>query len=396
VSGGMSGARQALVVFRKEAVDSLRDRRSVLTACFGPLFFVLSLGAVIAVVGRQAAELTRAPLSLPVVGMNRAPDLMTFLRENNVHPHEESVSPEELIRSGDAKVVLVVPEGYGAALRAGRAAPLQVVSDRSHTTAMASVGRLEMLLGQYSLRLGSLRMIARGVDAGIAQAVALERVDLSTPQSRSGALLNMVPLILVLSLFMGGMGVATDSTAGERERGSLEPLLINPVPRWAFVAGKLMATACFSGGAMLISLGGLALLPRVVSFTDFGGVFALPFGVTFVLLLPLMVTAGAMQMVVASFARSFKEAQTTLGLLNLVPALPGMFMVFLPVVPKAWMFVVPMLSEEVLISRLVRGESADPRHLALALAAGLGWAGLAVAATVRLYRSERVLFGAAG
>jgi len=348
------------------------------------------------VVGRQAAELTRAPLSLPVVGMNRAPDLMTFLRENNVHPHEESVSPEELIRSGDAKVVLVVPEGYGAALRAGRAAPLRVVSDRSHTTAMASVGRLEMLLGQYSLRLGSLRMIARGVDAGIAQAVALERVDLSTPQSRSGALLNMVPLILVLSLFMGGMGVATDSTAGERERGSLEPLLINPVPRWAFVAGKLMATACFSGGAMLISLGGLALLPRVVSFTDFGGVFALPFGVTFVLLLPLMVTAGAMQMVVASFARSFKEAQTTLGLLNLVPALPGMFMVFLPVVPKAWMFVVPMLSEEVLISRLVRGESADPRHLALALAAGLGWAGLAVAATVRLYRSERVLFGAAG
>ncbi|HEY8206864.1 MAG TPA: ABC transporter permease [Myxococcaceae bacterium] len=390
----MNGFRQAMVVFRKEVVDGLRDRRSVATACFGPLFFVISLGAVITFVGKQAAELTRTPLSLPVVGMERAPDLMTFLRENNVKPHEETGSPAELIRAGDAKVVLAVPEDYGAALRAGRAAPIQLISDRSHTTAMAAVGRVEGLLAQYSARLGALRLLARGVDAGIAQAVALERVDLSTPQSRSGELLNMVPLILVLSLFMGGMGVATDSTAGERERGSLEPLLINPVPRWAFVIGKLAATACFSGGAMLACLGGLALLPRVVSFTDFGGVFALPFGTTILLLLPLMVTAGAMQMVVASFAKTFKEAQTTLGFLNLVPAVPGMFMVFLPLVPKMWMFLVPMLSEEVLISRLVRGESVEPRYLALAMLSSLAWAAVAVAATVRLYRSERVLFGA--
>jgi len=390
----VNGLRQAMVVFRKEAVDNVRDRRSVMTACLGPLFFVFSLGAVITVVSNQAAELTRTPLSLPVVGMDRAPDLMTFLRENNVHPREEAGSPEDLIRSGDAKVVLVVPDDYGTALRAGRSAPIQVVSDRSHTTAMAAVGRVEGLLSQYSVRLGALRLLARGVDAGIAQAVALERVDLSTPQSRSGEMLNMVPLILVLSLFMGGMGVATDSTAGERERGSLEPLLINPVPRWAFVLGKLMATACFSFAAMAMCLAGLALLPRVVSFTDFGGVFALPLGTTVLLLLPLGVTAGALQMVVASFAKSFKEAQTTLGFLNLIPAVPGMFMVFLPVVPKPWMCVVPMLSEEVLISRLVRGEGVEPGHLLMALASGLAYAAVAVVVTVRLYRSERVLFGA--
>jgi sodium transport system permease protein len=125
-------------------------------------------------------------------------------------------------------------------------------------------------------------------------------------------------------------------------------------------------------------------------------VFALPVGTAFLLLCPLMITAGAAQMVVASFARSFKEAQTTLGFLNLVPGLPGMFMVFTPVVPKAWMFLVPMFSEEVLLSRLVRGESVDPRSFAVAIAAGLLWAALAVGATVRLYRSERVLFGASG
>lgn len=390
----MSALRQALVVFRKEAVDNLRDRRSVLTACLTPLVGVLVMGLAAAFVSKMVAEATLRPLALPVVGMERAPGLMTFLRENNVHPVAEARPPEELIRAGDARVVLVVPEGYRAALRAGRPAPLQVVSDRSQTTSGASVARVEALLSQYSLRLGALRLVARGVDARIAQAVALERVDLSTPQSRSSTVLNMVPFILVISLMLGGMGVAIDSTAGERERGSLEALLINPVPRWAFVTGKLAATMCFSAGALALSLAGLAVLPKVVSFADFGGAFGLPSGTVFALLCPLMVFSGAVQMMVASFARSFKEAQTTLSLLNLLPMAPGLAMVLLPVVPKTWMFAVPMLSEEMLISRLVRGEEVPPQHLAVAMAAGLAWAALAVAGTIRLYRSERVLFGA--
>lgn len=202
------------------------------------------------------------------------------------------------------------------------------------------------------------------------------------------------PFILVLSLLLGGMGVAIDSTAGERERMSLEALLLNPVPRWALVAGKLMATLCFSAGALSLSLAALAVLPGMVSFADFGGAFELPVGLVFALLCPLMVSGAAAQMMVASFARSFKEAQTTLSLMNLLPMVPGLAMVLLPVVPRTWMFAVPVLSEEVLISRLVRGEEVQPLHLAVALAAGTAWAALAVAGAIRLYRSERLLFGA--
>ncbi|HVE86422.1 MAG TPA: ABC transporter permease [Myxococcales bacterium] len=389
----MGGARKALVVFRKEVVDSVRDRRSVLTALLGPLIVVAAMGGVAAFVGKQRVESTRAPLALPVVGMERAPDLMTFLRENNVRPHAETADPEVLIRSGDAKVVLVVPEDYGRSLRAGRAAPVQVVADRSYNSSLPSVVRVEGLLSQYSLRLGALRLLARGVDDGVVQAVALERVDLSTPQSRSGEILSMVPLLLVISLFMGGIGVATDSTAGERERGSLEPLLINPIPRWALVLGKLLATMSFSAGALVLGLMGLALLPRVVSFAELGAAFSLPSVAVFALLVPLMVTASGVQMVVASFARTFKEAQTTLALLNLLPMAPGVVLAFLPVVPKTWMFLVPVLSEEVLVSKLVRGEGVDAGHLAVAMAAELGWAALVITVAVRLYRSERVLFG---
>lgn len=390
----MNGLRQALVVCRKEVVDNLRDRRSVAMACMGPILCVGVIGLATAFVGRMMMEATQLPLSLPVYGMERAPDLMTFLRENNVRVRAGEGAPEDLIRSGDARVVLVVPEGYGPSLRAGKPAPLRIVSDRSQNTAGAAVARLEGVLASYSSRLGALRLVARGVDHGIAQAVAVERVDLSTPQSRSGNVLNTVPFILVLSLLLGGMGVATDSTAGERERGSLEPLLINPAPRWAFVVGKLLAILCFSVGALALCVAGLALLPRVISFSDFGGAFELPALLAFGLLCPLMVTASAFQMVVASFARTYKEAQTTLSLLNLLPMVPGVAILLLSVVPRSWMFLVPVLSEELLIYKLVRGEVPEPHHMAIAVGSGVLWAALTVAAAVRLYRGERVLFGA--
>ena len=243
----MSALRQVVVVFRKELVDALRDRRSVLNALLVPVIFVASLGASVGFSGKLMAD-TQRTLELPVVGMERAPDLMTFLRENDVHPIAESGVPAELIRSGEAKVALVVPEEYGRALRAGRPAPLQIVYDRAALTAGAQVARVEALLERYSLGLGTLRLIARGVDARIVQPVVLERVDLSTPQSRAATFLLMIPMFLLLTIFASTLAISTDSTAGERERGSLEPLLINPVPRWALVAGKLAATVTFALG----------------------------------------------------------------------------------------------------------------------------------------------------
>lgn len=388
----MSALRQVVVVFRKEFVDALRDRRSVLNALLVPVIFVASLGASVGFTGKLMAD-TQRTLDLPVVGMERAPDLMTFLRENDVLPTAESRVPAELIRSGEAKVALVVPEEYGSALRAGRPAPLQIVYDRAALTAGAQVARVEALLERYSLSLGTLRLIARGVDARIVQPVVLERVDLSTPQSRAATFLLMIPMFLLLTIFASTLAISTDSTAGERERGSLEPLLINPVPRWALVAGKLAATVTFALGALALVLAGLMLLPSFVSFTALGGDFALRPLAAFGLLFPLVVTLCSVQMLVASFARSFKEAQSTLALLNFAVVLTAAVLFLLPPVPKLWVFAIPMISEEVLLSRMLRGEVLEPLHVVVSMASGVAWAAVAVSAVIYLYRSEKLLFG---
>ena len=98
-------------------------------------------------------------------------------------------------------------------------------------------------------------------------------------------------------------------------------------------------------------------------------------------------------MLVASFARSFKEAQSTLALLNFAVVLTAAVLFLLPPVPKLWVFAIPLISEEVLLSRMLRGEMLEPLHVAVAMAAGVAWAALAVAAVVHLYRSEKLLFG---
>jgi len=98
-----------------------------------------------------------------------------------------------------------------------------------------TIERINALLNGYNHLVGSQRLMVRGVSPGILQALVIVRVDVSTPQSRTMIFLYMLPFLLIMNVFMGGMYVIIDATAGERERGSLEPLLTNPVRRSAMV-----------------------------------------------------------------------------------------------------------------------------------------------------------------
>jgi sodium transport system permease protein len=390
-----SGLRQALVVCRKEVVDSLRDRRSMLMAIMGPLLCVVGIGFIAAFVGRAILEATQLPLTLQVFGMERAPDLMTFLREHNVRVRAGEGTPEDLIRGGE-RVVLVVPESYGPSLRAGKPAPLRVVLDRSQISAAGTVNRLEGLLAGYSARLGALRLVARGVDHSIAQAVAVERVDLSTPQSRSSTVLNVVPLLLLLSLLLGGIGVATDSTAGERERGSLEPLLLNPVQRGAVVVGKWLTTVVLACVAIGVCLGAFLLAVNRVPLQDLG--VKARFDAAAVLgmlatVVPLAFFASAGQMLVSTYARSFKEAQTYIQLLLLLPMIPGMVLALSPVQSQTWMFTIPVFSQQLLVGEVLRGQPVGVLPFVLGTLGSAAAAALCLALTTRLLAEERIIFG---
>jgi len=392
----MSGSiRKYLVVFFKEAVDNLRDRRTLLTVLvfgplFGPLFYTVMMGTVI---NRQVADLDQS-YSIAVQGAERAPGLMDYLRQHNLSVAKAPDDPREAVKTGELDVVLIIPAAYPAAFSAGRPAGVQLVFDNSRDSARKNVGRVRAVLDDYAHSLGALRLLGRGVDPRAVAPIVVEDQDVSTPQSRAVLLLGMMPYFLLFAAILGAFYLAIDTTAGERERGSLEPLLITAVARSTLVLGKLSAVSLFSAVSLSIDIAALLWCQRLIPAAkvgisvDFTPANALA---TLLVCLPFCVFIAGLLSVVASFTKSYKEAQTWLSLIMLVPLIPVLGLVMFPMEPTWWMMLLPSMSQDVLITELIKGEALEPLFVALSvmstLICGLGLAGL----TVWLYSRERIL-----
>ncbi len=394
----MSGSYHRIgVIFAKEVVDNLRDRRSLMAALFYPLLGPALMMVLLFVVGRTLNEQSEEAIALPVIGAEHAPGLIDFLSAQGVEITAAPEDPEAAVKAGDLDVVLEIPENYGQDFTSARPAPVRLIMDGSRTTASVPIRRVHQLIEGYSRQMGALRLLARGVSPALVDALAIEEVDLATPQSQAASLLNLMPYFLIFSTFIGGMYLAIDATAGERERGSLEPLLINPVARWELVVGKLAATLVFTWVSVLETLVAFVILLRFVPFDETIGLrldLALgAFVVIFLITLPMTLLAVPLQFIIATYTRSFKEAQNYLSLLPLVPALPGMFLAFIPFKPTIWSVLIPTFGQQLLINQVMRGEVIVPMHVVVSAAVTMLVGAALVAVAVRLYASERVLFG---
>ena len=382
-------------VFKKEVVDNVRDRRTLAAALFYPVLGPAMILFMIFAIGQLRGESEQA-LMLPVQSADNAPNLIAFLEQNHVAIQAAPDEPEEAVRQGSEDVVLIIPEDFGEAFTDGRPATVRLVMDQSRNEAMRSIQRAQLLLQAYSHQIGRLRLQVRGVDPRVADGIAIEAVDVSTPQSQAARILSMAPYLILVSLFVSGMYLAIDSTAGERERGSLEPLLINPVERSELVNGKAAAVLVFTTVALIETLVGFAIVLNFFPLERYIGVrMSLPpasLGAILLICLPLMVFVVALQMIIASYTKSFKEAQNYISFMLLVPAVPALIMAVLPVKESLWLVLLPTVGQQLFINRILRGEPVSLVSAALGSAVTLA-AGIALLVLVtRRYRTEGILF----
>ncbi|HEX6265544.1 MAG TPA: ABC transporter permease, partial [Burkholderiales bacterium] len=252
------------VVFAKEFLEHARDRRALFS-----IFWSALIGpALIGFLFYQLAKDQRAAddVEIPVVGRQYAPELMRWLGEHpGVAIVDGPADPEQAVQSGDVDFALVVEDDFGKRFEQSRPATVKLYYDQARNRARPKVLRARRLIENYSQQMGALRLIARGVSPVVSRPILVEDMEVSSAQRRASRILSFVPLMLLLAGFAAGMSPAVDSTAGERERGSLEPLLINPVSTLAVAAGKWMAAASFAalalGLSLLLLLGLLLRLP---------------------------------------------------------------------------------------------------------------------------------------
>lgn len=350
--------QKTLAVFRKELTDSVRDHRSLLSAysicLFGPVFIVLMMGTL------AKSQKIDGSIAVPVVGAEHAPQLMAYLEQKGAEIVEPPEDPTQAVRDGEVAFVMVISEDYGDDWNALQPATVKFLHDSSSNKGRSRYRRVVSWIRDWSQQTAQFRLMARGVSPEITRPVNIEPVDFASTMARAAQLLSSLPMFFLIATFVCGMNVAIDTTAGERERGSLEALLTHATPTYALAAGKWLATAVLASVGVILMLAVSVVVVRPERFEGLGitvnfspNVALAAFGV----LLPLAVMVPALQMLVAIFAKNFKEAQTYLSLMTLLPMVPAMLLMFDAFDVEPWMQTVPVLGQIVQILDLIKGEA---------------------------------------
>jgi sodium transport system permease protein len=362
-----------LTIIRKELVDLARDRRTVALALItGPLLTaVMSQGIGLAMAERFSAD--DELITVEAIGADRAPNLMAFLRSHNIALTASQPDPERAIREERAELILRFDPEYDAHWRASEPVFVELIHDGTRKKPAELAERVGRALGRYDKEVGVGRLLARGIDPTVMQAVAVSERDLATPKSKANRLLWFLPFTLMMVVFLSGAPSAVDGTAGEKERQSLEPLLTNPVSPAVVMSGKIIATSVFttcmlSATLVLLELGFLvsdsaaAVSPAAMALIGLS-------------MMPLVFVASSLITFLAAGSKSVKEAQSSIAGITMLPMLV-MVLSLHPPKKALWVSVAPLVSQNQVIEKLVRGETLSALDWALTVAPTLAVAGV--------------------
>jgi sodium transport system permease protein len=380
----------AWIVFKKELIDALRDRRTLLvvllsSVAIGPIVLI-ALSVLVAGIEKRAEERT-----VVVTGIEHAPTLKNFLERQTYRITEAPADYEkQLVSQQLGDPVLLIGKEFEAELARGEPPLVEVVSSSSNQRAGQSVNRLARLLRGFSSEQSALRLAWRGVSPATLEVIDVQERDLANPQSRAAQLTGMLPFFIMMAVLYGALNAALDTTAGERERGSLEPLLMNPASRRDIVIGKWGAVAAV--GMLIAVLSCLSFLPAqsflrsetLAAMFQFGWHEAALF---LALLAPLAAALAAVMMAIAIRCNSFKEAQANNTVVILGVSLLPMFTLFNQGGEAPWHLWTPALGQVTLMNRVLKGEALAPLDVLIPLAVCAAIAVLCIVIVARQLRA---------
>jgi sodium transport system permease protein len=349
----------AFTVYKKELLDALRDRRTLLavilsSVAVGPLVLVLISALVSDIEKRAEAR------EVLMAGIEHAPTLRNFLERQTLVVKPAPADFEyRLVDKTLGDPVIVVSADFEMKMARGEAPLVEIVSSSANTRAESASRMLTRTLKAFDSEQAVLRLATRGVMPAMVQTVRVEDRDLANPAARSATFTSMLPFFVLMAVLYGAMTAALDTTAGERERGSLEPLLMNPAPRAAIVAGKWAAVVTV--GMLIAVMSCLSFLPGqwLLQSETLAAMFQ--FGIReaalFIgLLAPLAAALSSLMMAIAIRSKSIKEAQASNAMVIFGVSMLPLVNLFNQGGEQAWHLWVPALAQSTLMGRVLRGE----------------------------------------
>ena len=391
-------AAALLTVMRKEWLDFFRDRRTfLLSLLMAPLLYPLIFLGIGKLTQLRAETQLEKSLSVPVLGIERAPTLMTYLASYGIQARPAPADIEARVRAQQEDLALAIDPDFAKDWAAGRPAKIDIITDTTRRNGDVKVARVSKVLEGYSNGVGAMRLLVRGINPAVATPLHVGTRDMATPEAKNSQFMAvLLPMILTIFAFIGGAHLAMDTTAGERERQSLEPLLATPAPRAALVGGKMLAATALGLATLLLILVSFKASASLASgLARQMDVSWAAMAKLLLALLPLVLIGTALMTALAAGAKSMKEAQSHIMWLMLLPMLPAYGLMAYPLKDTAlWQYAVPFLAQNQLIQKITRGEAASPAQWVVYLACALALAALLWALAVWRYRQEKLAISA--
>jgi len=346
------------IVFWKELRETLRDKRSLGMLAMFTLFYPALIGLMLHQGIEKSTKTEREGIELAVIGGARAPTLMSQLAEKNITTKETAPMDEEaigeLLRSKKVAAVLRLSDDFTDNYMAMRPARVEIwydsASDRDRQRS-----DVEDVLKAYGANIAGARLLAHGVSPAALSPIQVQRYDTGTNASRSAVLIGSIIGILFFPAFMLSMSAAVDSTAGERERRSLEVLMAQPARTWELVGGKWLAASTLGIVGVTLELMLAHVMLSWLPLEELGMTWSLGWGDLLLVCLvtvPLALLGGALHIALAMNSKSFKEAQTMISFVLILPIVPGIVVSFMELKTAQWMYMVPMLSNQTLVTEM--------------------------------------------
>lgn len=384
------GVFKGLVV--KEFREAFRDKRALMAGVFAIVVGPLIMAAVFMFQISEQVEVKDSYIQY--VGTDNAPELVSFL-ETRKFKSIDDVPDNEAEKWKEREITLTISDDFSEKMNAGKPATVTIEADYSNKNIQTPLRRIETLIQGYSSQVGATRLLMRGIDPRITAPITVNIQNTATPESTSGLIMAMVAMFIMMALFTASMTASIDTSAGERERHSLELILCQPISTIKVVMSKVVCVSFYGALASILTMFAMSFTMAMLPLEQLGiSIIIDPVTMVYItlMIIPLAYLAGITQLFFAYQAKSFKEAQSYLSMILMLPMFVPMAITMIPHKP-AWLDYVPLAGQNIIMGDLYKGESLDLPAFAFTTCSTLA---VAIAMTLLLaksLRSEKVVLG---
>jgi sodium transport system permease protein len=388
-------------IFRKEVLDTIRDRRTIFTMIIVPLLLYPGLLLFInSLAARQQVKMEQKTIRVALVNIPDQSELAGRVRAEKRIEIVSTTNPSADIRQGNIDFVLRAPDQYEEFLTQNKTTKVEILYDRSNDDAATNLDRVRLIVDNFGRDLLISRLQQKQLSKEFVEPVSVEEINVATKRRMGGFVISrFLPMLMVFMILVGALYPSIDMTAGEKERGTLETILTSPATKTEIVLGKFLTVSLIALITGLLNLGSMMATFAFGIFSSVSEAIQINIPPNYMLvmivcMIPLAIFFGGVMMAIASFARSFKEAQNLVSPFYLVATIPAMTSSIPGIRLEGFWLTMPIANVVLLFKELMLGILSWP-HILVVFFSITFLASVAIFAAIKLFGREEVLFGEA-